>query len=189
MLFLSVDIISAIEFDKTGNRLATGDKGGRVVLFERTDNKEVLSTLHSVELFNFYTVYLESQNCSFQMAMRWFESLHRSAWKSKRFRESRLPYQQAPWISLQIRVPKPWTRGNFLELSKVEGLKNLFLLLFIHFQSLISSFSIQFDYLKSLEIEEKINKIKWCPSATGASSLLSTNDKTIKYWKVCGCLC
>ncbi|KAK6153603.1 hypothetical protein DH2020_013242 [Rehmannia glutinosa] len=35
-----VDIISAIEFDKTGDHLATGDRGGRVVLFERTDTKE-----------------------------------------------------------------------------------------------------------------------------------------------------
>lgn len=42
----------------------------------------------------------------------------------------------------------------------------------------------QFDYLKSLEIEEKINKIRWCQPANGALFLLSTNDKTIKYWKV-----
>ena len=31
------DIISTVEFDHTGNYLATGDKGGRVVLFERND--------------------------------------------------------------------------------------------------------------------------------------------------------
>ena len=37
----AVDIISAIEFDKTGDHLATGDRGGRVVLFERTDTKDV----------------------------------------------------------------------------------------------------------------------------------------------------
>jgi hypothetical protein len=36
-----VDIISAIEFDKSGDHLATGDRGGRVVLFERTDSKDV----------------------------------------------------------------------------------------------------------------------------------------------------
>lgn len=42
VLFLfAVDIISAIEFDKTGDHLATGDRGGRVVLFERTDAKDV----------------------------------------------------------------------------------------------------------------------------------------------------
>ncbi|XLS70396.1 hypothetical protein HN51_027261 [Arachis hypogaea] len=34
-----------------------------------------------------------------------------------------------------------------------------------------------------LEIEEKINKIKWCQTANGALFLLSTNDKTIKFWK------
>ncbi|XP_057459514.1 serine/threonine protein phosphatase 2A 55 kDa regulatory subunit B beta isoform-like isoform X3 [Actinidia eriantha] len=42
----------------------------------------------------------------------------------------------------------------------------------------------EFDYLKSLEIEEKINKIRWCQTANGALFLLSTNDKTIKFWKV-----
>lgn len=31
------DIISTVEFDQTGNYLATGDKGGRVVLFERNE--------------------------------------------------------------------------------------------------------------------------------------------------------
>lgn len=34
---LTADIISTVEFDQTGNYLATGDKGGRVVLFERND--------------------------------------------------------------------------------------------------------------------------------------------------------
>ncbi|KAM3702587.1 hypothetical protein ACJW31_04G036300 [Castanea mollissima] len=42
----------------------------------------------------------------------------------------------------------------------------------------------EFDYLKSLEIEEKMNKIRWCQAANGALFLLSTNDKTIKFWKV-----
>lgn len=35
--FRAADIISTVEFDQTGNYLATGDKGGRVVLFERND--------------------------------------------------------------------------------------------------------------------------------------------------------
>lgn len=35
--FIIADIISTVEFDQTGNYLATGDKGGRVVLFERND--------------------------------------------------------------------------------------------------------------------------------------------------------
>ena len=42
----------------------------------------------------------------------------------------------------------------------------------------------EFDYLKSLEIEERINKIRWCKGRAGPLFLLSTNDKTIKLWKV-----
>jgi serine/threonine-protein phosphatase 2A regulatory subunit B len=34
-IFSTADIISAVEFDKSGEHLATGDRGGRVVLFER----------------------------------------------------------------------------------------------------------------------------------------------------------
>jgi len=46
------------------------------------------------------------------------------------------------------------------------------------------SHEAEFDYLKSLEIEEKINKIKWCRKSSNSLMLLSTNDKTIKLWKV-----
>lgn len=53
--------------------------------------------------------------------------------------------------------------------------------LFTH--TVFAFFLCQFDYLKSLEIEEKINKIRWCQTANGALFLLSTNDKTIKFWK------
>ena len=41
------DIISTVEFDHTGNYLATGDKGGRVVLFERNETVRV-QTISSV---------------------------------------------------------------------------------------------------------------------------------------------
>ena len=47
----------------------------------------------------------------------------------------------------------------------------------------------EFDYLKSLEIEEKINKVKWCRTSCGSRMLLSTNDKTIKLWRVCQRYC
>ena len=36
------DVISTVEFDSTGNYLATGDKGGRVVLFERNEQVRLL---------------------------------------------------------------------------------------------------------------------------------------------------
>ncbi|XP_022891361.1 serine/threonine protein phosphatase 2A 55 kDa regulatory subunit B beta isoform-like isoform X1 [Olea europaea var. sylvestris] len=109
-----VDIISAIEFDKTGEHLATGDRGGRVVLFERTDTKEPGGNRRDLER----TDYAVSRHPEF------------------------------------------------------------------HYKTEFQSHEPEFDYLKSLEIEEKINKIRWCNAANGALFLLSTNDKTIKFWKV-----
>ncbi|TIA74405.1 hypothetical protein E3P92_01213 [Wallemia ichthyophaga] len=91
------DIISTVEFDQTGDYLATGDKGGRVVLFERNESKK---------------------GCEYK------------------------------------------------------------------FHTEFQSHEPEFDYLKSLEIEEKINKINWCKRQNNSHFLLSTNDKTIKLWKV-----
>uniref|UniRef100_A0A0E0E2X1 Serine/threonine-protein phosphatase 2A 55 kDa regulatory subunit B n=1 Tax=Oryza meridionalis TaxID=40149 RepID=A0A0E0E2X1_9ORYZ len=108
-----VDIISAIEFDKSGDHLATGDRGGRVVLFERTDARDNAS-------------------------------------------RREMERQDAPIT----RHPE------------------------FRYKSEFQSHEPEFDYLKSLEIEEKINKIRWCQTANNSLSLLSTNDKTIKYWKV-----
>ncbi|KAL4555544.1 hypothetical protein LXL04_038166 [Taraxacum kok-saghyz] len=104
----SVDVISAIEFDKAGDHLATGDRGGRVVLFERTDQ-----TNHGV-----HRRVLEGMDCS----------------------GSRHPEYR----------------------YKTE------------FQS----------HEPELGNEEKINKIKWCQTVNSSLFLLSTNDKTIKFWKV-----
>lgn len=45
--------------------------------------------------------------------------------------------------------------------------------------STFQSHEPEFDYLKSLEIEEKINKIKWLPQQNAAHSLLSTNGEIV----------
>ncbi|XP_071476128.1 serine/threonine-protein phosphatase 2A 55 kDa regulatory subunit B delta isoform-like isoform X2 [Diadema antillarum] len=96
------DIISTVEFNHDGELLATGDKGGRVVIFQReTSSKDAIPP-----------------------------------------------------------------RGEY----------NVY--------STFQSHEPEFDYLKSLEIEEKINKIKWLPRQNHAHFLLSTNDKTVKLWKV-----
>lgn len=52
------------------------------------------------------------------------------------------------------------------------------------FYTEFQSHEAEFDYLKSLEIEEKINQISWCRRVSGSLILLSTNDKTIKLWKI-----
>jgi len=102
-----VDIVSAVEFNETGEYIATGDRGGRVVIFERCQDKD--------------------------------------AAKSKK-KEAKTPEYK----------------------------------FFVEFQS----HEPEFDYLKSLEIEEKINKIKWLNRSSNGHFLLTTNDKTIKLWKV-----
>lgn len=48
--------------------------------------------------------------------------------------------------------------------------------------STFQSHEPEFDYLKSLEIEEKINKIRWLPQQNAANFLLSTNGKCMTYY-------
>jgi serine/threonine-protein phosphatase 2A regulatory subunit B len=99
--FEKADIISTVEFSDDGELLATGDKGGRIVIFQREPTSKHQSNRAE------YNVY-----------------------------------------------------------------------------STFQSHEAEFDYLKSLEIEEKINKIKWLRRKNAAHFLLSTNDKTVKLWKI-----
>mmetsp|Transcript_2403 Transcript_2403/g.3853 ORF Transcript_2403/g.3853 Transcript_2403/m.3853 type:complete len:528 (-) Transcript_2403:405-1988(-) len=52
------------------------------------------------------------------------------------------------------------------------------------YEAQFKSHDPEFDYLKSLEIEEKINKLRFLKHRAGQPTLLTTNDKTIKLWKV-----
>ena len=109
-----VDIISAIEFDKTGDHLATGDRGGRVVLFEITDKRDHGGYRRNLEMMD-------------------------------------NPVRTHPEF---------------------------------RYKTEFQSHEPEFDFRKNLGIEEKINKIRWCQTANNALFLLSTNDKTIKFWKI-----
>lgn len=51
------------------------------------------------------------------------------------------------------------------------------------FYAEFQSHEAEFDYLKSMDIEEKINKIRFLRRQSPALLLLTTNDKTIKLWK------
>jgi len=54
------------------------------------------------------------------------------------------------------------------------------------FHTQFESHTSEFDFLTSLEIEEKINKIRWVRNkySNNCRMMLSTNDKTIKLWKM-----
>lgn len=49
---IAADIISAVEFDYDGLHLATGDRGGRVVLFERVAHAQVGLSCCTVHALN-----------------------------------------------------------------------------------------------------------------------------------------
>lgn len=136
-----VDIVSAVEFDNTGEFLAAGDRGGRVVIFQRVEVRNTLKN-HPVT--------------------------------------KPLP----PRISLQLLCPNNQPAFPFFltpcDLSKILTPNRSFpqsedtpceYKFFAEFQS----HEPEFDYLKSLEIEEKINKIKWCHAYNEAHYLLTTN--------------
>jgi len=115
--YFAADIISAVQFDHSGDYLATGDQGGRVVLFERISTQPAQLDVH-----------LDQRELS--------------------------PQHIPPF--------------EFRYLTEFQ------------------SHDPEFDYLKSLEIEEKINQVRWLRrwGASSTHSLLTTNDKTIKLWKV-----
>lgn len=48
----------------------------------------------------------------------------------------------------------------------------------------IQSHYKEFDFLQSVDIEEKINCIEWVNAANENMMILSANDKTIKLWKI-----
>lgn len=55
----------------------------------------------------------------------------------------------------------------------------------LRFWTQFQSHEPEFDYLKSMEIEEKVNQIRWFPQLSAdAFRLVATNDKTIKLWRV-----
>mmetsp|Transcript_21486 Transcript_21486/g.46921 ORF Transcript_21486/g.46921 Transcript_21486/m.46921 type:complete len:423 (+) Transcript_21486:445-1713(+) len=113
------DLLSALDFDETGDYLATGDRGGRIVVFERGAEDP-------------------QQGCV----------------------DMDIDVQPAPNANQDSRQYR--------------------------FLTEFQSHEPEFDYLKSLEIEEKINSIRWCRGAMGCKLLLSTNDKTIRLWKIYG---
>jgi serine/threonine-protein phosphatase 2A regulatory subunit B len=122
------DIISTVEFDSTGNYLATGDKGGRVVLFERNEMVRKICLL------------APPVSCQ----------------------ETKVPEEHLVLHTFETTILMPFF---FLQKKGCE----------YKFYTEFQSHEPEFDYLKSLEIEEKINKIKWCRRQNAAHFLLSTN--------------
>ena len=48
----------------------------------------------------------------------------------------------------------------------------------------IQSHEPEFDHLKSIELEEKINSIEFINNRQSALQMLTTNDRIIKLWRI-----
>jgi serine/threonine-protein phosphatase 2A regulatory subunit B len=119
------DLVTAVEFDDTGDYLAVGDKAGRICIFESQDAASRSKAAADEE---------SSGN------------------------NTNINNKPSPQSAL---------RSHPLEYK---------------FYTEFQSHEPEFDCLKSLEIEEKINMIKWQKSKqNNGLYLLATNDKTIKY--------
>ena len=101
------NVVTSVRFSNSGDLLATGNRGGQIVIYE--GERQVRSLRHCV------LVGL-ARICTFQ--------------------KSGVEYR--PYTEFQSHEP-------------------------------------EFDYLKSLEIEEKINEIRWCKPINAGQFLLATN--------------
>jgi len=157
------DVISAVEFDRSGDWLATGDRGGRVVLFERVRHAKRREQKHQEDELE--DVLMEEMS-------------------------SEMQYNRDDQVGVMINnnnknnasTSENTTKNGHHQLIAEGGKPEQ-----VEFRYLteFQSHEPEFDYLKSLEIEEKINTLKWChQGANEGRFVLSTNDKTIKLWKV-----
>lgn len=110
-----------MEFNHTGELLATGDKGGRVVIFQ--------------------------QEIEVHLQLDWLSD------------DGPLGSAHHCLLLSSQNKNQPQFRSEY----------NVY--------STFQSHEPEFDYLKSLEIEEKINKIRWLPQKNAAQFLLSTNGE------------
>lgn len=142
--FLTADVISTVEFNQTGDLLATGDKGGRVVIFQRETEVSLIynTTNNPVSM---------PVDCPKYLLLK------------LRYVHSNLCFST---------VDPGQSKGELEDAGETgdSGEYNVY--------STFQSHEPDFDYLKSLEIEEKINKIRWLPQQNAAHFLLSTNGET-----------
>lgn len=233
----SEDLISAVEFNGDGSYLATGDRGGRIVIFESSEMDGVSKGNEHVRATAARGAQLShSRRRRGAPTRTQARATPRASARSRTSPPCRRPC--APALA-QTRRPPRYPAGD--SAAKRGAAASVEYRFYCEFQS----HEPEFDYLKSLEIEERINRcvhahagsrrfarrlvardarvrargvwrrsrraavcsltrlghaahriaacacsctcarsIRWCPGYAGSRFLLSTNDKTIKLWKV-----
>lgn len=124
------DMISAVRFSDSAQMVATGDKGGRIVILRRVEEDPA-----------------DDDDAEDGGDPKSSESSEEGRRRRDEARSRPSPPNFTFWTQFQSHEP-------------------------------------EFDYLKSMEIEEKVNQIRWCRQVNDDQRLIATNDKTIKIWRV-----
>lgn len=74
-------------------------------------------------------------------------------------------------------------KGGRVIVFKYSDLKNSRYFDYRYFTE-IQSHEPEFDHLKSIELEEKVNALEFVNKKNGPLQFLSTNDRVIKLWRV-----
>lgn len=156
------DVVSALQFSRNGEYLATADNGGRIVLYEQLKKDLGAATSEA-----FGQMGLDSESPD-QLAGPTPSGRNGSANGS--------PVVGSPADGMDLASSSGADRDSPSSVPR----EQVYYKHMMEFQS----HKREFDYLKSMEIDERVNQIKWFHSASSSINLLCTNDKRIKLWSV-----
>mmetsp|Transcript_33264 Transcript_33264/g.29146 ORF Transcript_33264/g.29146 Transcript_33264/m.29146 type:complete len:627 (+) Transcript_33264:42-1922(+) len=148
------DQITSIEYSRDGEHLAVGDRGGRIWIYSTNDGRNKCKPKP-------FSAFIKKYDDDYKI-----NPSHGNGGGGDEDEED-------DDIKDSIRKTEESLSSSLLNRGLVYD-----------FYGQFQSHQPEFDYLKSLEIEEKINCISWCRCANNSLSLLACNDKTIKLWKV-----
>eukprot|EP01084_Bolivina_argentea_P309749 535835_1 len=150
-----MDQITSIEYSRDGDHLAVGDRGGRIWIYSTNDGRNKCKPKP-------FSAFIQKYD----------DDDHKRSTNN------------SPIIHDDDDDEDDDIKDAFRKHTEEEPFTKMNRGLVYDFYGQFQSHQPEFDYLKSLEIEEKINCISWCRCANNSLSLLACNDKTIKLWKV-----
>ena len=151
----AADVISTVEFDSTGNYLATGDKGGRVVLFERNEQVRSFPFLRP-------SAFLRAD---WILSLNPFPSLFPSCRRravNTSFTQSSNHMSPSSIISIRLRSRRRLTRSSGVN----------------------DRMPLTFCCLPTVRVRDGVSYLPCSERSTECLSWIVSLDKTIKLWKV-----
>ena len=165
------DTVSAVQFNHDSDMLAAGDKGGRIIILKRTQAENpprgwsaAISMPRRLPSRRRRPGRLVTPDTCDPPPFDPNKPLPLGAIAPNQMTAKGVP--TAGYEKADFRFSHPWEPPKY------------------RFWSQMQSHEPEFDYLKSMEVEERINQIRWCKHPSASHHLLVTNDKTIKLWRI-----